>query len=264
MALLRKPLKIAAFAVLVATFLPVSFLVDLLVFKERTKLYLFSRISSLYLRAALLVLGVRVRVRNVSRLKDRKSNYFIISNHLSYIDIFALYSLSPSLFVANAELKDSFLLGSIVRYSGGVFVERRNRAKLLRDITNITNMLDMGLNVVIFPEGTTSDGERVMPFKTSFLGAAAETGADVLPVCIKYTEINSRGVDKENGHLVYFYGDITFFEHFFRLLNQRSVTVELTELDTIDSRSGLDRKELAEKAFRRINEAYSERGEDSS
>ncbi|MEQ9619293.1 MAG: 1-acyl-sn-glycerol-3-phosphate acyltransferase [Deltaproteobacteria bacterium] len=262
MTLLRKPLKIAAFLVLVITFLPVLFLVDLFIFKKRTKLYLFSRISSFYLRVALAVLGVRVRVKNASRLKDRKKNYFIISNHLSYIDIFAIYSVSPSLFVANSELEESFLLGSIVRYSGGVFVERRSRAKLLTDITNITNILNMGINVVIFPEGTTSNGERVMPFKTSFLGAAAETGADVLPICIRYREINGRSVDKENGHLVYFYENITFFEHFFRLLNLRSITVELRELEVIESRSGVTRKELTEQAFSRISDAYNEKCED--
>ncbi len=257
MTLFIKSLKIAAFLFLVVTFLPISFLVDLFVTRKERKLYYFSRISSFYLRAALGVLGVRVTVRNADKLRDRKNNYFIISNHLSYIDIFVIYSVIPSVFVANSELEEAFLLGTIVRYAGGVFVERRNRAKLLGDMGTISDMLNMGLNVVIFPEGTTSNGERVMPFKSSLLAAAGESGVEVLPLCIRYRKVNGEDIDARNGHQVYYYGSISFFEHFFRLLNLRSIAVELTELDSIGADAGLSRKELTRTAFERISAAYS-------
>lgn len=258
MNLIRKPIKILGFLVLVVTFLSVSFLVDLFISGEERKLRYFSGISSFYLRAALKVLGVGVRIKNARRLYDRERSYFVVSNHLSYIDIFAIYSVTPAVFVANSELEESFLLGTIIRYSGGVFVERRNRAKILMDMRTISDMLDMGMNVVVFPEGTTSDGERVMPFKSSLFAAAATAGVEVLPLCIRYRKINGRDVDARSGRLVYYYGDIGFFEHFFRLLNLRSVTVELTELESIGLDSGLSRKELAKTAHERISAAYDE------
>lgn len=254
---LLKPLKILAFVILVVTFLTISFCVDLLARRNETKLRYFSRISSFYLRAALKVLGVRVELKNINKLGKERGNYLIVSNHLSYIDIFVIFSIVPAVFVANAELEDAFLLGTIIRYSGGVFVERRNRSRLLRDMHNIKDMLHMGFNVVLFPEGTTSDGEEVKPFKTSFLDVAGGNGVCVLPLSIRYRKINGEDIDAGNGRLVYYYGDIGFFEHFFRLLGLRSISVELTELEAIGP--GHPRKELAKIAFERISGAYKDK-----
>lgn len=256
MSYILKSIKVIAFFFLVVTFLPLSFLVDVLVRDKRKKLLYFSRISSFYLSTALKVVGVRVELINADKLRRRDRNYLIISNHLSYIDIFVIYSVIPSLFVANSELREDFLLGAIIKYSGGVFVERRNRAKLLKDMNNIKNILNMGLNAVIFPEGTTSNGEKVMPFKSSLIGAAEGGGADVLPVCIRYLKVNGEDIDSGNRHLVYYYGSATFFEHFFRLLGLRSITVELTELESIEASSGLTRKEISERAYQLISSAY--------
>ncbi len=114
----------------------------------------------------------------------------------------------------------------------------------------------MGFNVVLFPEGTTSDGREVKPFKTSFLDAAAGSGVQVLPVCIKYKKANGEDIGPENGPLVYYHGDVTFFGHFFRFLNLRRVDVELRELEVIEP--GQTRKELAETAYEIISAAYRE------
>ncbi len=257
MAFLMKPLKIIAFLFLVLTFLFISFFMDISVRDKRRKLYFFSRISSFYLSTALRVVSLKVTVKNADRLKRRDKNFLIISNHLSYIDIFVIYSVTPSVFVANSELRDDFLLGTIIRYSGGVFVERRHRGKLMQDMHTIKNILNMGLNAVIFPEGTTSDGERVRPFKSSLLAAAGQSGVDVLPVCIRYLKIDGQHIDAGNRHLIYYYGSVTFFEHFLRLLGLRSISVELVELEPIEFTSGLTRKELADTAYERISGSYS-------
>ena len=127
-----------------------------------------------------------------------------------------IFSTVPAVFVANSELEDTFLLGSIIKYSGGVFVERRNRSRLLQDMQHIKNILHMGFNVVLFPEGTTSDGEEVKPFKTPFLDAAAGSGVDVLPLCVRYRKINGEDIDAGNGRLVYYYGDHYLFRAFFQ------------------------------------------------
>ncbi|HSC33999.1 MAG TPA: lysophospholipid acyltransferase family protein [Thermodesulfobacteriota bacterium] len=253
---LFKPVKILAFVILVVTFLFISCCVDLVVGNKMAKLRYFSRISSSYLRAALIVLGVKVRLRNVDRLVSGKENHLIISNHLSYLDIFVIFSTVPAVFIANSELEDAFLLGTIIKYSGGVFVERRNRSRLLQDMQHIKDILHMGFNVVLFPEGTTSDGREVKPFKTSFLDAAAGSGVDVLPLCVRYRKIDGEDIDAGKGRLVYFYGDITFYEHFFRLLGLRSISVDLTELEVIPP--GNTRKESAGIAFERISAAYRE------
>jgi 1-acyl-sn-glycerol-3-phosphate acyltransferase len=247
-----KALKIAGFILLVVTFLSISFAVDVLVRNERKKRAWFSRISSFYMRMALAVLGVSVKVINSEGLANARAS-FMVCNHLSYIDVFAIFSNVPAVFVANSELEEAFLLGTIIKYSGGVFVERRGRARLLEDMEGITGMLDLGLNVVLFPEGTTSDGSGVSPFKSSFLAAAE--GREVLPLCIKYKSVNGRSINRETSPLVYYYGETTFFEHFFRFMGLRSVAAELTVLKPIDTR-GLSRKDIAHIAQSMISASY--------
>jgi 1-acyl-sn-glycerol-3-phosphate acyltransferase len=172
------------------------------------------------------------------------------------MDIFIIYSVLPSVFVANTELEEEFPLGAVTKYAGGIFVERRNRSKLIEDMKKISEVLDMGLNVVIFPEGTTSDGSAVYPFKAPFLKAAIDTETPVLPLCINYRSIDNEIVEPENKDLLFYYGEITFFEHFFRLLKTRRIDVELQALDAIEVNPKMTRKELSREAYSRISSAY--------
>ena len=80
---------------------------------------------------------MRVETRNLDKLVRKKENYLIVSNHLSYIDSLVISTVVNSVFIANSELQELFPLGTITKYAGGVFVERRNRASLLNDIENI-------------------------------------------------------------------------------------------------------------------------------
>jgi len=121
---------------------------------------------------------------------------------------------------------------------------------------NISSVLDMGLNIVIFPEGTTSDGSGVSAFKAPFLKSAINTGTPVLPVCLNYKKINNDNVDPSNKDLLFYYGEITFFEHFFRLLKIRSIEVELQALDTIEVNPKMTRKELSLEVYKKISSAY--------
>ncbi len=114
-------------------------------------------------------------------------------------------------------------------------------------------MLDLGLFVVFFPECSTSDGSGVSPFKSSFLAAAE--GREVLPLCIKYKTVDGGPITPETSPLVYYYGDITFFEHFFRFLGLKSVAAELTALQPIETR-GLSRKDISDIAYREISTCY--------
>ncbi len=180
----------------------------------------------------------------------------VVCNHLSYLDIFVIYSVLPSVFVANSELEEEFPLGAVTKYGGGIFVERRNRSRLIDDMDNISSVLDMGLNIVLFPEGTTSDGEAVTAFKAPFLKSAINTGANVLPLCINYNKIDGRPLDKENKNLIFYYGSITFFEHFFRLLKLKSIDVELEALEEIKVNPKMTRKELSQIAYDKISSAY--------
>lgn len=256
MNLIRRPIKILIFFLIVVTFLLISFLTDLIVRDRKKKLISFSRIASFYGKISLMLFGVKINLKNLDRYKGTKENYMIVSNHLSYLDIFVIYSVIPSVFVANSELEEEFPLGAVTKYGGGVFVERRNRSRLLDDLSNISSVLDMGLNIVLFPEGTTSNGKGVAPFKAPFLKSAINTGANVLPLCINYKKINGESVDKENKNLIFYYESITFFEHFFRLLTIKNIEVDLEALEEIEVNPKMTRKELSQIVYDKISTAY--------
>lgn len=219
-----------------------------------------TKITSFFCGKVLYILGVRVSSNIASLGLPLNKNYLILPNHVSYIDIFILSSCLPSVFIASVDqAQDNIILGKATELSGSLFIERRSRSNIQKELQSISKTLRLGANLVLFPEGTTSNGEKVLPFKSSFLALAEHEDIDVLPVSIKYTKINDEDINPLNRDLVFYYGDMTFFTHFFKLLSVRSVDVELTFLDIIRPQQHHSRKELASYAFSAISSAIQRR-----
>ncbi|HVY56033.1 MAG TPA: lysophospholipid acyltransferase family protein [Thermodesulfobacteriota bacterium] len=207
------------------------------------------------------MLGIRARLRGRGNGIRSEKSVLILSNHLSYVDIFVISSFFPVSFIASVdEVKSDLLLGKATELSGGFFVERRSRSGLRSEIEAISEILDLGINVALFPEGTTSSGDRVLPFKTPLLSIAEKAGVEILPLCIKYTGIDGEALTEKNRDLIYYYGDMKFFDHFFKLLSVKSVDAELMLLDRIDPRTASSRKEMARSVYDMINSAYMNEG----
>ncbi len=224
---------------------------------RKKRLHLATRATSFFNRLLIKSLGINVRLTGGGNGLSGDKNYLILSNHLSYLDIFIIFSFFPASFIASVdEVGETFLLGKVTELSGGFFVERRSRAGLREEIESISKLLNMGLNVVLFPEGTTSNGDRVLPFKTPLISIAQRAGVEILPLCIKYRNLNGEEINAENRDLIYYYGDMEFFDHYFKLLTVKSIDVELKVLEEIDPQSGASRKELASSAFNAIASAY--------
>jgi 1-acyl-sn-glycerol-3-phosphate acyltransferase len=252
----RKYIRMIAVFFIVVSFLIISFIADKLIGNSRRKLLCFSKNASFHTRLLLFAFGVRVKYRNIDNLSTKEKNFLIVSNHLSYIDVFIIFSLVPSVFVANSELNDEFLLGTLTRYAGAVFVERRNRTKLSEEIDLISDLLNDGFNVVLFPEGTTSNGDGILPFKNPFITAAMRSVVDIVPVCVKYRRIDGEDINSTNRDDIYYYGDAKFFDHALRLLSHKSVDAEMLELEKIEVKPEHTRKELSNLAYKIISSAY--------
>jgi len=202
-------------------------------------------------------LGIRVSLQGRGNGICSDKSMLILSNHLSYTDIFVISSIFPVSFIASVdEVKSDLLLGKATELSGGYFVERRSRSGLRAEIEEISEILKLGINVALFPEGTTSNGKQVLPFKTPLLSIAEKAGVEILTLCIKYTRIDGEALTDENRDLICYYGDMKFFDHLFKLLSVRSVEAELTLLDRIDPRTASSRKEMARSVYDMINSAY--------
>ena len=154
-----------------------------------------------------------------------KPPFFLVTNHLSYTDIGALRSIVKSVFVAKAEVETWPLAGRICRDMGTVFIDRKNRRDIPRAGELIIERLDAGEGVVVFPEGTSTKGEEVLPFNSSFLEFAARRDVAVHYAAIRY----STPPGEMPAHIAAcWWEDISFFAHLWRLFKVSGYTAEIS------------------------------------
>lgn len=162
----------------------------------------------------------------------------LISNHLGYIDILVLASVAPTVFVAKRDVKFWPVIGVLAQMGGTLFVNRARRVHVGQINDEIQAALNRGALVVLFPEGTSSDGQTVLPFKTLLLEPAAQTTHPLSVSAIDYAI-----EDGDAGKEVCYWGDHTFFPHLLNLLGKRTVRANVRFASV--QRTATDRKQLA-------------------
>ena len=193
-------------------------------------------------RAQWLQLGCR-RVLRVFNAEVRSTGKvprtgLLVSNHLSYLDILALSSLTPSVFVAKSEVRHWPVFGWFARLGGTLFADRERRLQVGELSKEVRAVLDSGALVILFPEGTSSDGQTVLPFKSSLLEPVTGCGHSLTASLIAY-----RLEDGDVGEEVCYWKDMTFVPHLINLLSKKrvEVAVQFSEL----RKGSTNRKELA-------------------
>ncbi|MDR3377749.1 MAG: lysophospholipid acyltransferase family protein [Verrucomicrobiae bacterium] len=142
----------------------------------------------------------------------------LICNHLSYLDILAISSVTPAVFVSKADVRRWPLFGWFAAIAGTVFVDRQRRQQVGEVNQEIEAALAAGELVVIFPEGTSTNGESILPFRTSLLEPAARGQYEISVGWLHY-ELADGDARQE----VCYWGDHTFFSHVVHLLGLRKI-----------------------------------------
>ncbi len=114
------------------------------------------------------ILGIKLCLEGETIYLKEGGN-FIISNHLSYLDGIVLASLFPVIFVSKLQVKNWPLFGWVAQIGGTIFIDRKRKLSSIESIEEITNMLKRQVNILLFPEGTSTNGGRVLPFQSIFL-----------------------------------------------------------------------------------------------
>lgn len=177
--------------------------------------------------------------------------FFLVSNHLSYVDIAALRAVVTGIFVAKKEIDDWFLAGRMVRDMGNIYIDRGNRRDIPRAGEEIIGKLNDGEGVIVFPEGTSTKGEDVLPFNSSFFEFAARTDLPVSYVSISYRTPEGEPPASET---VCWWDDTSFLEHMLRLFAARGFTAILSfgESEIVNT----DRKRLATELREKVKERF--------
>ena len=133
----------------------------------------------------------------------------IVANHLSYLDILVLAALTPAVFVSKKEVRSWPLFGWFAEKAGTRFIDRNRRGDVARIGEELGPAMAAGLTVVLFLEGTTTDGRGVLPFKASLLEPAVRNGWRVVPAALDYAVPAGRSTERE----VCWWGDMTLAPH---------------------------------------------------
>jgi 1-acyl-sn-glycerol-3-phosphate acyltransferase len=162
----------------------------------------------------------------------------LVSNHLSYLDIVVLASITPAVFVAKSEVRSWPLFGWLTTLSGAVFVERARRLDVGPVNREISAALADGALVVVFPEGTSTNGAEVLPFRSSLLEPVT-AGSHAIATCYLHYESD----DGDPATDICYWGDHTFLPHVINLIGMRAIRAKV-RFGTFQ-RTTDDRKELA-------------------
>ncbi len=163
----------------------------------------------------------------------KKRGVLFTCNHLSYIDGVVTNSLSPLVFIGKTEMRKWPLLGTLILLSNTIFVNRINSSNIHKEVSKIVSFLASKVNVILFPEGTSTNGKTLLPFKSSFFAAPLAAKCEIVPLAIKYKEINSEKLTDKNKDLIYWYGDMELFSHLLSVLKLRRIAVEVNVCEPI-------------------------------
>lgn len=245
-------IKFGTILILISSYLLLTlpFLILFKITPQKTR-WILNRIVSFYSKLVLKILGVKVK----SNLDAHNySHHLLVSNHLSYLDIMVLSSKVPSSFVTSIEMKNTPVLGQIVILAGCLFVERRSKERIKHEIKDIEQALTSGLNVIVFPEATSTNGEQVLKFKRSLFQSAVNVEGHVTPITINYRTLNGDPIGVNNRDYICWYGDMEFAPHMWELCQQKSIEVELNFSESLAAKDCTI--ELRDQAFKAVSEQY--------
>jgi len=237
---LRAVLRLAGVILVTALAIVVLFL--LTVFPRRLRAWAVQGFA----RVQCWLVGVRLQVVG----KPAGGPTLYVSNHCSWLDIPVLMAQMDSRFVAKAELARWPIFGLFARLGGTIFVGRK-RAGNADDAHAMAESLRAGHGLVLFPEGTTSDGARVLPFRTTFF-AAADHAARVQPVTIVYDRMGWLPTCRRDRPVFAWYGDMQPMTHLWRLLRRRGARATVVFHEPFAPELLPDREQLAAEAARII------------
>lgn len=204
-------------------------------------------IFRLWSKAYIWLAGITVEVIG----EKPRPPFFLVSNHLSYTDIPVLRSEIEAVFVAKGEIQRWLVAGKMIKDMGMIFVDRQNRRDIPRAGSEISAKLEGGEGVIVFPEGTSSKGEEILPFNSSFFEFAASSGLPIHYAALTY-RVDTPGTKASDA--VCWWGDANFIGHLW-LFFQTPRTHAIITFGSEPVASS-DRKELAKTLRQKVSEHF--------
>ncbi len=181
------------------------------------------------------MLGIKVGVGGTTPIPPG----LLVCNHISWLDIYVINALAPAAFVSKDDVKDWPLIGWLCQHTETIFLERGSRAAAQRTRETMVAQLTSGTHVALFPEGTTSAGDRLLPFHGALFQSAIDARVPVVPLALRYLD-----ADGQPSRAPAYDGDITLLQCMRAIARASGLSVQVCVLAPLDS-SNVDRRHLA-------------------
>jgi len=207
-----------------------------------------------YHAALCRIAGIRVRMIGTPAAAEPGRPVLFLCNHQSWADVLVLGSRLEACFVSKAEVGSWPLIRTVARLGRTVYVSRR-RGATAREKDEIAGRLAKGDSLILFPEGTTSDGARILPFRSALIGAVedAEVRPVVQPVSLVFDRLDGLPVTRPHRPHFAWYGDTSIARHAWTMLGRRSCGATILLHPPLDPADFPDRKALAEAAYQAVD-----------
>ncbi len=197
---------------------------------------------------------INLEVELIGDITSERPRIFV-GNHTSYLDILVLGSLLPASFVSKASVANWPLVGQIGKLTGTLFI-KRDRKLADSHVKQMHAALQDGCSLTFFPEGTTGDGVKILPFKTSLFKLAERHKIHIQPITIRYSHINGLPIHRNEKTLMSWIGDMTLMPHLKEFLSLGKIRVQVVMHNPIESDENTDRKKLAKKCEELVAGSY--------
>ena len=194
----------------------------------------------------LKILNIRVSMPSDARALH---SGILVTNHISWLDVFVLNAVVPMRFVAKAEVQSWPVIGWFCGRAKTLFIERGRARDAARINKQIVELLQGGESLAVFPEGTTTDGRTVGVFHASLLQPAIDAAVLIHPLAIRYQD--EQGIHSTAPAYI---DDISFATSLWNILNCRNLHVQLCATPALNA-AGSDRRSLTRQAYQQINQA---------
>ncbi len=189
-------------------------------------------------RLLLWITGVRLRVSGrelpealaCTGVEAWSQGRLVLANHVSWLDIFAIDAALPARFIAKAEIGRWPLVGWMVTAAGTLYIERGRRHAVASMNDHVAAHLKQGETVAVFPEGTTTAGDTLLPFHSNLVAPAIEVGCEIWPVALRYTEAGRPTSTPA------YVGDVSLLASVWRIVSARQLEVEVAFLPAVPAR----------------------------
>ena len=194
------------------------------------------RIIRFWCKRLLAIFEINVEVKGLETYLANQKKYLMVANHISWMDIIVIQSIKPCIFVAKSDVASWPLFGWVAQMTGTIFIKRDKISDIKKALKKMKRRL-IKRSVCIFPEGTSSNGRYLLPFKSNLFQSSVDTQKSILPLCLRYEQKNTY-TDKTA-----FVDDMSLLDSIVKIKQEKDIWVIVEVLQPIRPR--YNRKELA-------------------